>query len=485
MRSVLFASLALFCSVAYAAEERSVSDYLTTPFVDPLLTKPTVLEDGRALPGDALIAMCPAPFNPATPLTLLNAIDIALCNNPQIKTAWAAIKIQAAALGEARAAFLPALMGSVSRLKDQTSYPDPRVNIPTQTLYNTQIYANLLWRLVDFGGRKANQNAANYLLEAALSENDAAMQRVLQKVVSGYFDAQTAKASWEARVKNEAIAKQTLATSVRREKFGIGAKTDTLQADTALSKATLERSRSLGAYQKSIAVLNNYLGLPPDTNLDLEDNPTGSDASLKNSLGQWLELAQKEHPSIVAAKQKLLAAQEKITASRSEGLPTIDLTGTLFKNGRPNQGLTSINTQEVLTGFTVSIPLFDGFSRTYKIRGAQALAEQKEAELLDTELQVTSEIVKAYADLTSSLDNLTASKKLFSSAQESLLSVRNKFNSGAIDILDMLNTQAALANATEERIRCMYEWQSAKLKLLASVGLLGRTVAASHTRPHN
>jgi outer membrane protein len=475
----------ILSSQTIASTENGLMNALTTPILDPLLTVPSIINDGKALPGDSLIPACPAPFDPSRPLMLIDAIDIALCNNPQVKAAWANIKVQAAALGESRAPFLPALVGSASRLKERTTYPDNRVDIPPQNLSNTQIYANLLWRLVDFGGRYANQKAANHLLEAALSENDAVMQKALQRVVSGYFDAQTAKTSWDARLKNEAITKQTLATALRKERLGAGAKTDTLQADTAASKATLERSRSYGTYQKSIAVLNSYLGIPSNTQLDLAVNPTGGDANLKKSLAEWIDSAQKEHPAIIAARSRMSAAQEKVAATRSEGLPSIDLTGNLFKNGRPNQGLSSINTQEVLVGFTLNVPIFDGFSRTYKIRGAQALAEQRQAELLDVELQITTEIVKAYADLVSSLDNLEASRRLLSSAQESLISIRKKFDIGAIDILDMLNAQSSLANATEERIRCLYEWQSAKLKLLAAAGLLGRSAAELHTTPHN
>ena len=41
------------------------------------------------------------------PARLGEAVDIALCNNPQIKSSWANIKVQAGALGEARAAICP------------------------------------------------------------------------------------------------------------------------------------------------------------------------------------------------------------------------------------------------------------------------------------------------------------------------------------------------------------------------------------------
>ena len=54
-------------------------------------------------------------------------------------------------------------------------------------------------------------------------------------------------------------------------------------------------------------------------------------------------------------------------------------------------------------------------------------------------------------------------------------SSKRKHEKGAADILKMLSTQSALADAQQERIRCLGEWRGARLKLLASVGQLGRS----------
>ncbi len=70
--------------------------------------------------------------------------------------------------------------------------------------------------------------------------------------------------------------------------------------------------------------------------------------------------------------------------------------------------------------------------------------EQKEAALADTEHQIAREVIKAYADATSSLKNLDAS---------------------------------AILDVRHERIRCLAEWRSARLRLLASSGQMGRAAA--------
>ena len=127
----------------------------------------------------------------------------------------------------------------------------------------------------------------------------------------------------------------------------------------------------------------------------------------------------------------------------------------------------------------VTIPLFDGFSSTYKVRGAQAQVEQKEAALADTEHQIAMEVIKAYADATSSLKNLDASATLLEAAQSALAVSQRRYNKGAADIVELLNAQAALSDARHERIRCLAEWRSAQLRLLAGAGQMGRAAAGN------
>ncbi len=120
------------------------------------------------------------------------------------------------------------------------------------------------------------------------------------------------------------------------------------------------------------------------------------------------------------------------------------------------------------------MPFFDGFSRTYKIRGAQAQAEQQEANLQDTEYNILMEVVKTHADASASMQNLHASEKLLDTAQASQSSSQRRYEKGAADILEILNTQKALSDAQQERIRSLAEWRSARLRLLANVGVMGR-----------
>jgi outer membrane protein len=118
--------------------------------------------------------------------------------------------------------------------------------------------------------------------------------------------------------------------------------------------------------------------------------------------------------------------------------------------------------------------LFEGFARTYKVRGAQAQSEQSEAQLQDTELQILMEVVKAHADAQSSFENLEASQRLLEAAQAALQSSQKRYDKGAADVLELLAAQGALADAQQERVRCLSDLRSARLRLMSSAGALGR-----------
>jgi outer membrane protein len=83
-------------------------------------------------------------------------------------------------------------------------------------------------------------------------------------------------------------------------------------------------------------------------------------------------------------------------------------------------------------------------------------------------------VIKAHADAQATLGNLDAAEQLLHSAQESLQASQRRYDRGAADIVELLSAQSALSDAQQEHVRSRAEWRSAKLKLLASAGTLGR-----------
>jgi outer membrane protein len=443
-------------------------------FSDPLRTMPDMLEKGVILPGDNAPIPRTVQKDFSQPLTLAEAVDLALSNNQKVKGAWADIKVQAGTLGQVYATYLPTINGSTNWTNDNLHYSDQRYKSTDTNRYTAQ--ASATWRIFDFGGRSANRDAAENVLAAALATYDATLQEALAEVIQAYFDAMTADASLKAKIKDEEVAQSTLHSAIEREAKGVISQSDTLRATTALAKASLDKNRAIGNFQKTLAVLSHYLGVPVNTELLLPSdfNELQSAVIESKEISLWLEEAQKSHPSIVAARKQLEAAKKGVIVTKSTGLPTVNLSGNYYQNTRPGEAVTPSGSRETTLIVALTIPLFDGFASTYKLRAAQADVEKEAATLADMEQQIALGIIKAHADTTSALQNLEASALLLESAQSALAVSQRRYNKGAADIIEVLSTQTALADALNERVRCLAEWHSARLQLLAKAGKMGR-----------
>src|SRR4051794_28324413 len=106
---------------------------------------------------------------PARPLLLHEAIERALCGNPKTREAWADVKVHAAGLGVARAAYLPTINGTGQLVRDNaatdvTDHP----NLSSATLANVHSESvQLIWTLYDFGARASAVKNAAALVDAA------------------------------------------------------------------------------------------------------------------------------------------------------------------------------------------------------------------------------------------------------------------------------------------------------------------------------
>ena len=110
---------------------------------------------------------------------------------------------------------MPTANASLSPQQTQVNYPQYSF---ANSITNGQIaFANLNWRLFDFGGRDANRISANLLLQAALASHDASIQKAMASIIGNYFEALTAQATIKSKAQSEQFAQQALEATLRRE----------------------------------------------------------------------------------------------------------------------------------------------------------------------------------------------------------------------------------------------------------------------------
>jgi outer membrane protein len=438
-----------------------------------------------ASPASAMMASAAAPRGcteiQETAYTLLDAVENALCHNPKTRTAWANVKAQAAQAGVAKSAYLPTLSGSVQMAKNRSTSQGTNV-VPFNVTSSSSYHDNTLtlnWVLYDFGLRSATVDNAEKMLTAAMANQDNVLQTVFSTTVKDYYAALVAQKNIRATAEMEADAKHVLDAATVRVRKGVAAISDRLQARTAYSQAVYNHNKAEGDWLSALGTLAIDMGMRPDSSVVLiEPDATAMPASeLVASVGELLSSAQKTHPSLLAARAEMEAAQANEQMVRAQGRPSIGLIGRYNANNKTQssgvgQPYIGANGRDRYIGIQVDIPFFEGFSRTYKIRGAQAQVEGKQASLADAELQVAVNVWGNYQGLKVSAENLHASQDILESAQAAFKAAGSRYQKGVANILEVLTTQTALANAQQQRIQALAGWRSARIQLAASVGIL-------------
>ena len=410
------------------------------------------------------------------PIDLLEAVERALCNNPQTRQAWANVKAQAAQVGISQAAYLPVVNATLGVTKGDKSVAVTDIaQLSYRVRPTTRSNAlNLSWTLFDFGKRRANLDSARHLLAAANATQDVTLQNVFAATAQAYYDSVSAQGALEASEEAERFAKQSLMASDAKYKAGAGSLADKLQAQTTYGQSTLSRVKADGAARNAYGALAIAMGLNANTTFALDTNSaTLPDTDFVQSVDTLIDDAKQNHPSMIAAQTQLKAAQANVVEAKAEGQPTLSLTAGIDSNDQLGQSPADTYTRNKSIGIQVNIPLFEGFSRAYRIQSARAQVESKTADLANAEQQVSLNVWKSYQALRTETENLKATGDLLQSATQSFDVARGRYKAGVGNILELLNAQSALANAQQQRIQALSNWRTARLKLAASLGKLG------------
>lgn len=398
---------------------------------------------------------------PRTVMSLTDVIDVALCNNPQTRAAWANARVAAAQLGSAQSAYLPSINGTAGISRDRSV-------LTGLTATNRNLGASINYLLFDFGARSAQRDAAQATLEAANRNQDQAVNTVYLAVVQAYYQYFAAQAQVDALHEAESSAKSSFDAANARYQAGTNTRADVLQAQTAYSQARLATLRGEGDLRIAQGALANAMGWDADHALNLSG--PADDVMPTNLVGNVRDLilqAQQQRPDLQAAAAQLRAAQAQVRAKEAAGKPTLSLTGSASyqDNGSFNGSGNSL-------GVAVNVPIFTGFNSTYQIRAAQAQVNAQQAQQTLLSNQVALDVWRAWQNLATETAALDATADLIQSATASAAMALGRYRAGVGNILDVLTAQSSLASARSQRVQAQYNWRIAKVALAQAIGRL-------------
>ena len=407
-------------------------------------------------------------------LTLVDVVDMALCNNPQTHLLWANSRTQAAQLGSSMSTYLPTLSGpiSVSGTRNNTG------GITSESSQKN-IGVNISYLLYDFGGREADVENAKQVLVAANATRDETLQGVFLGAVQSYYALLSARASVQSYKIAETAASRSLDAAQVRYRAGTATQADRLQAQTALSQAMLNRIRAEGDAASAQGALANAMGFIASQPFELAPAPESiPDPVVEQGVGKLISDARQSRPDLLAAEAQIKAAEAQLVSTKAAGLPSFSLTGGISRSESQTGGVTNTSYGNSIT-VSVSVPWFSGFRDTYKNRAARAQLEGKVAERDQLANQVALEVWQAYQALLTNSQALRAADDLVASADQSEKMALGRYKAGVGNILDTLTAQSALASAHQQRVSALYNFQASKFALAQAIGQLDLTLVGA------
>lgn len=394
------------------------------------------------------------------PLSLVEVTEAALCHNPQTKEVYASAKVQSAQVGVARSLFFPSVTNTTSATENKTR----TTNYSNVT---NKIVASYL--LYDFGSRDANLENAHQLLKAASATQNATVQNVLLAAVNTFYQVHANKALMDASIESEHLYQESFKSAEAKYIAGVSTPADKLQAQTSFANATLTKLKNEGALKIAYGNLANVMGISANVPFQLQESKVNVIPQMVDGdIQALIEQARLQRPDLIASEAQVKASLAKIDAAKADSKPTVALN--LSNTHSDDSNATYTNNSAI--GINVSIPLFGGYKPTYLIRSAEATAELNASQRDQLKLQVSLDVWTAYQNLKTANESIKASMVLVSSAEESSRMALGRYKEGVGNMIDTLNAQSALANAKQQKIQSILNWNIARTTLAQSIGVL-------------
>ena len=422
----------------------------------------------RVFVADAIPAAIPGEFEGRT-LSLADCILTALERNPQTRIAWQASRSSSFQVGQERSNYLPQVdfTGAIYHsdlLEDRKKQEAPRNAV-------TAMFG-VRYLMMDGGLRNARVRGAEAELMAANFQHNTVLQDVALTVELAYHQRLMADAMVKVAEGHVRSTERNLESAQAKLKEGVVPKIDVLTAQTEKADADLVLVRARSAERIAQGQLAQAMGIHVSEKFAIEDLPQDVHKEELADIEQLLQEAAQARPELQAALAKMSARGADVDAAGAEYLPQVSANADY--GWRDEAFLPSGD--EWTVGLALELPLFAGFSRTYREEQAwselEAAAAQYENALRGVELEVWT----AYSRLVEAGEGIEAAKKLVASADERHRIADGRYRAGEGNIIELVDAQTAQIDARTQRVRADLNWYTALAQFQRTIG---RTLAES------
>lgn len=413
---------------------------------------------------------------PAYALTLVDAWELALQNDPDYQGALYNAEAERENIPMARARLLPniRLNGSISRNSTEQKFLNldrPPANYDYTAKRHVLSLSQPLLRMDSYYQLKESE-AASAAADQRLGQE---FQAMAVRVAGAYFDALLARERYDNIKNRTEFFRSSLTLAENSFKHGAGTRTDIEDAksrlDSALADEIAARTEITVAEHAMAAIIGQH---KPASEL----NPIAAEklalAPLQPaSLQEWVQLAQDNNPEIASLRFSLEAANREIDRSRAGHYPTVDLVANRSFSSSDSDTTIGSEYQTSSIGVQVAIPIFSGGGVDASVRQAVANREKSRYQLEAASKKLEVNVSKEFSALEHGAARIKALEQAMQSAQQAVIGSQKGVQAGTRNIVDILDAQQQLFTRQTDLVEARHAYVMALLRLKAAAGTMG------------
>ena len=403
----------------------------------------------------------------AVHLTLKDAVQLALKQNPQRVIAQILVSESDRNSQIARSALLPqagiAGLAALNQYNVQSIERHfPRATLgPYQFIQAGPEYSQSVLNLPLIRGYQIGKEGARQ----ARADEITTRENVVTAVVDQYLLILRALATRDAASSRVALAQRLYDQAAELQRTGIGLNIDTVRANVELQneKQNLIDAETLTHTTKYD--LANLLDLPRDQELDVTDRLDFYDlpALEKEAL---LNQALASRPEIRSLNSQQRIAKLSTDSARDERLPKLDFSGFWYYQGAHfTDGIPAYN-----YSLSLEFPIFTGGRIRAEVAHAK-LEEQRIAEIRrQVEAQIVDEVKSALDQLNSARNSVDVANLGYKLAEDEVAQAQRRFAAGVTTNVEVITAQDALARASDNQIAALFQFNLSRATLARATG---------------
>ena len=438
----------------------------------------------RSMPRLFLLAISGLSLLAQSPLSLQDAVQTALGQNPSIQSAVAARRAAESRIEGARAGRLPRIDYSESwtrsdnpvfvfsslltehQFGEQNFLPGP-LNRP-DFLNNFESLITADQTLFDAGRTRRALRSAQLNGSMAGEEDRMARMQTIAGVVKTYYDAALSSAQLEAADQAARSAEADLKHAEDVHAAGFSTDADVLSIRVHLAGVREEQIRRSANVDVARAALNDVLGQPLEASYQLT-TPLEPARLSGAQLADYEKSALAERPEARQAKLSTSLAATQAADARSSRLPSVVLHGA-FEADR--QDFYDKGGANWLVSVGLRWNLFNGFGDKARIEETKSLVDRSRAQQQTADSAIRLEVRRAWADLRAAGERIEVARAAVAEAEESLRITQNRYQAGMTNVTDLLRTETALLEARTRYLEAVHDQRVAATMLELAAGKL-------------